>query len=121
MEPTPASPASKAFRESFVLPASTPARPPAWEPFLPGPEQPMGLRDQRVRLALRIVVRLHRVGVPGPDGEARPESTQECVALALSVTQGAVSKVLARLVAVDVVGVESRHVRGRVRLVFQPL
>jgi len=70
-----------------------------------------------VRLALRLVVQLDRLGGLGPDGEGRLEATQEGLAEALQVTQGAVSKVLARLVAVEVVGAERRHVRGRPRRV----
>lgn len=117
MEPAPTSPAAEAFRESFVLPGATPAHLPAWQPYFAGRVSSRGLREEHVRLALRVVVHLHQVGPPGPDGEARPESTQEGVALALSVTQGAVSKVLTRLVAADAVGRERRHVRGRDRRV----
>lgn len=117
MDPGTTPSTAEAFRESFVLPGSTPAHPPAWKPFLTDRGLRLGSGGERVRLALRIVVHLHQFGSPSPDGEARPESTQEGVALALSVTQGAVSKVLARLAAADVVGTERRHVRGRVRRV----
>ncbi len=48
---------------------------------------------------------------------ARPESTQQGIASALSVTQGAVSKILGPLVAAEVVRKERRHVRGQNRRV----
>jgi len=101
-----------------VLPAATPAHPPVWEPAVPVRSISLDSREERVRLALRIVVHLDQLGPPGPDGTARPESTQEGVALALSVTQGAVSKVLRRLVVADAVGQERRHVPGRDRRVW---
>lgn len=115
MEPTPTPSTSETFSESFVLPGAAPAHPPVWEPALPSSISPLVSREQHVRLVVRIVVRLHQLGPPSPDGEALPESTEEGLALALSVTRGAVSKVLTRLVAADAVGRERRHVRGRDR------
>ncbi len=72
-------------------------------------------QTQQVRLALRVVIHLHRLGPLLPDDTARPESTQRGMARSLGVTQGAVSKVLARLAAVDVVGHARHHVRGESR------
>ena len=117
MEPTPTSPASESFRESFVLPATAPTHPPAWEPLVTGPAAGPDPLEERVRLALRVVVHLHRFTLPSDGGVAPPELTQEGVALTLSVTQGAVSKVLRRLVAADAVGHERRHVPRRNRRV----
>jgi DNA-binding PadR family transcriptional regulator len=77
-------------------------------------------RDQ-VRLSLRVVVHLHRAGPPGEDEVARLESTQQGLVRSLGVTQGAVSKILSRLVAAEVIRQERRHVRGlnrRVRAYF---
>lgn len=90
---------------------------PLWEP-LPafGTEGAGGLADG-VHVALRLVVRLDLLRAPGPDGEALPEATQEGLAESLHVTQGAVSKVLGRLMAVSIVAAERRHVRGRGRRV----
>jgi hypothetical protein len=94
---------------------------PAWEPptvvaaGLPGPN------GEQVRLSLRLVVQLSWVGPPADDGVARKESTQEGLSQALSVTQGAVSKILHRLVAAEIVCRERRHVRGvgrQVRVYF---
>lgn len=79
-----------------------------------GPTQP---GDERVRLALRVVVFLDRLGPPNDGGAAAPESTQQGIAVALSATQGAVSKVLDRLVAASIVVQDRRHVRGRDRRV----
>ena len=79
-----------------------------------GPSQP---NDERVQLALRVVVFLGRLGPPNNGGTARWESTQRGLAQQLSVTQGAVSKVLARLVAAEVVQRERRHVHGAPRRV----
>jgi len=81
----------------------------------------MSTKDDQIRLSIRVVTHLDRVGVPGADGVGRPEATQQGIAQSLSVTQGAVSKVLRRLVAAEVVRVERHHVRGlnrRVRIYF---
>ena len=94
---------------------STPV--PVWEPPPSVDTSLTGANADSVRLALRVVVQLDRLGPPGPDGTAGPEATQDGLAESLGVTQGAVSKVLARLVAVDVVSHERRHVRGRDRRV----
>jgi hypothetical protein len=82
---------------------------------------PPGAAGDRVRLSLRIVDHLARVGPLAPDDVARPESAQAGIAESLAATQGAVSKILARLVAAGVVRRERRHVRGesrRVRIYF---
>ncbi|HYA57296.1 MAG TPA: hypothetical protein VEH57_02380 [Thermoplasmata archaeon] len=91
------------------------ARP--WDPPLVSSATPPGTSDERVRLALRVVVYLDRLGPPNNGGTAAPESTQQGLASALSTTQGAVSKVLSRLVAASVVHQERCHVRGRDRRV----
>lgn len=73
---------------------------------------PIGPKGDRVRLSLRIVTHLSRAGVLPSDEIARYESTQEGIAQSLSVTQGAISKILGPLVAAEVVRGERRHVRG---------
>ena len=70
-----------------------------------------------IRLSLRILAHLGQVGPLGSDDVARPEQTQQGIADALSVTQGAVSKVLGPLVAAEVIRKERRHVRGQDRQV----
>lgn len=94
---------------------STPV--PVWNPPPSLDARLSGANAESVRLALRVVVQLDRLGPPGPDGTARPETTQDGLAGTLGVTQGAVSKVLTRLVAVNIVAEERRHVRGRDRRV----
>lgn len=94
---------------------------PAWEPPTSVTKGPPGSIEDSVRLSLRIVIQLGRIGPPGDNGDARSESTQQGLAQALSVTQGAVSKVLSRLVAAEVVGHERHHVLGldrRVQVYF---
>jgi len=90
---------------------------PVWEPPRSVDGRLTGGNAESVLLALRVVVQLDRLGPPGPDGTARPEATQDGLAGTLGVTQGAVSKVLARLLAVNIVAQERRHVRGRDRRV----
>jgi len=102
---------------SYSVPGEGSTPVPLWEPPAPlgdgSPETP----SDGVRLALRLLVQLDRVGGLGPNGDGRPEATQEGLAEALHVTQGAVSKVLGRLMAVNIVAQERRHVRGRDRRV----
>ena len=74
-------------------------------------------RDDQVRLALRVILHLERVGSLEEEFVARIESTQLGMTRVLSTTQGAVSKVLRRLSAVGVLRSERRHVRGRRRRV----
>lgn len=73
--------------------------------------------DDQTQLSIRIVAHLARVGPPSESGLVRQESTQQGMAVALAVTQGAVSKVLEKLVAVELVRREQLHVPGRVRRV----
>jgi DNA-binding MarR family transcriptional regulator len=61
---------------------------------------------------LRVVVALGDAGPPGDNGSARRGSTQQGLAERLGVTQGAVSKVLSRMMAADVVREDRRHVSG---------
>lgn len=94
---------------------------PSWN-FPPTIESgPPGSKEEQVRLSLRIVVLLSQIGPPGADGVAKSESTQRGMAQVLSVTQGAVSKVVNRLVIAGVILRERHHVRGqgrRVRIYF---
>jgi len=102
-EMTPAPPGAYAVEASL----------PAWEP---PPSVAAGIppwRQATVRLSLRIVVQLDRWRPPSDGGPARWESTQQGLAERLSATQGAVSKVLSRLVAAEVVYEGLRHVHGR--------
>jgi hypothetical protein len=107
--------ASPAARYAVPGDGSTPV--PVWEP--PGVigRRLTGPSADSVRLALRVVVRLDQLGTPGPDGHAREEATQEGLAGAFGVTQGAVSKVLARLRAVKMADQTRSHVPGRGRRV----
>jgi DNA-binding MarR family transcriptional regulator len=93
----------------------------AWEPPLSVDAGPPSPKEATVRLALRVVVELARRPPPADGGTAQWQSTQQGLAEQLSVTQGAVSKVLARLVAAEVATQERRHVYGvtrRVRVYF---
>jgi len=85
---------------------------PAWEPPPAVVDGIPSSRQETVRLSLRIVVQLDRWRPPSDGGSARWESTQQGLAARLSATQGAVSKVLSRLVAADVVYGGLRHVHG---------
>lgn len=102
---------------TYAVPGDGATPVPVWEPPPLTDGRAAGANAESVRLALRVVVQLDRLGPPGPDGTARPEATQDGLAGSLGVTQGAVSKVLARLVAVNIVAQERRHVRGRDRRV----
>jgi len=90
---------------------------PTWTPPASVPTGVPDSLEERVRLALRVVVLLDRWGPPGDNGSARWEATQQGLAESLSVTQGALSKVLSRLTAADVVTSDPRHVRGMARRV----
>jgi len=65
-----------------------------------------------VSLSERIVVQLAREGRLDPDAPAAPTRTQRGLATALESSQGAVSKVLGRLVAAGVISQDRRHIRG---------
>ncbi len=78
---------------------------------------PSAAKAEQIRLALRVVLHLSHIGRPSPDDIARPESTQLGIVAALQTSQGAVSKVLRRLAAADVVGHSRQHVRGQDRRV----
>lgn len=78
---------------------------------------PSAAKAEQIRLALRVILHLSHLGRPWPDAIARPESTQLGIAAALQASQGAVSKVLRRLAAVDVVEHSRQHVRGQDRRV----
>jgi len=82
------------------------------QPVARGPVEP---KKEQIQLAFRVVVLLSRVGPPPPDGEARPESTQQGMAWNLRATQGAISKVLRRLVVAGLVRHERHHVLGKRR------
>lgn len=61
----------------------------------------------------RIIIALAREGRLGDDSRVRPTRTQAGLAEALGSNQSAVSKVLRRLVAAEVLTEERRHVEGR--------
>lgn len=93
----------------------------AWEVIGPPPplREPSAVgfaTDERVRLAVRLIVHLATLAPPvNPTDEASARSTQEGIAGSLSASQGAVSKVLRRLIAVELVRSERRYVPGRRR------
>jgi Transcriptional regulator PadR-like family len=89
----------------------------SWEPPRPIIRASDGPREGEIRLSLRIVVHLSGVRPVGDDGVGPLEATQEGMSVALAVTQGAVSKILRRLVAAEVVRPERRHDRGQNRRV----
>jgi hypothetical protein len=91
--------------------------PPPWEPPSTVPAGLPGSFEERVRLSIKVVVLLDHWGPPDDNGSARREMTQQGLAETLSVTQGAISKVLNRLVAADVVRADRRHVAGLARRV----
>lgn len=66
---------------------------------------------------MRILVHLAAVGPQGEEGTGKERATQEGIAAQLSTTQGAVSKVLSRLVAAEAVRRDVLRVDGRVRRV----
>jgi DNA-binding MarR family transcriptional regulator len=78
-------------------------------------EAPLDPRSERIRLALRVVLHLSWTGPLQPGDVAREASTQQGMASSLQVTQGAISKVLLRLVAARMVAHERHHVRGQNR------
>jgi len=87
------------------------ARAAAAEPEGP-PPSPDPARAVQVRLSERIVLELARLGRMDPDAPARAERTQTGLVAALGTTQSAVSKVLRRLEAAEIVTSERRHVQG---------
>jgi hypothetical protein len=72
---------------------------------------PRGIKD----VSDQLILRLARLGVLGPDDVPTLDRTQRGLAEALGVGQNVVSKVLARLVAAEVVVVATRHVQGQPR------
>jgi DNA-binding MarR family transcriptional regulator len=83
----------------------------------PLPGAPAKPPAELVRLSTRIVLHLSRLGHLGPDDVGLPGSTQRGIGEALAAEQSAVSKVLRRLVAAEVVEVGRRHVQGQGRRV----
>jgi len=74
---------------------------------------PVAVSPEQVRLSERIVVALAREGRLSEELPARPVRTQAGLVEKLGSNQSAVSKVLRRLVAADVLTEERRHVEGR--------
>jgi hypothetical protein len=91
--------------------------PPPWEPPSTVPAGLPGSFEERVRLSIKVVVILDHWRPTDNNGSARREMTQQGLAVTLSVTQGAISKVLNRLVAADMVRTDRRHVAGLARRV----
>jgi DNA-binding MarR family transcriptional regulator len=67
----------------------------------------------QIRLSESIVIALAREGRLGDDSPVRSARTQAGLASALSSNQSAVSKVLRRLVAAELLTEQRRHVQGR--------
>lgn len=95
-------------------------RPPARDPRVAAEgDRAGGLEfEAESRLALRTILLLRRAGPPDPYGLGRPEMTQRGLAVALAVSQGAISKLLRRLEAADVVARLRCHVPGERRRVW---
>jgi DNA-binding MarR family transcriptional regulator len=64
------------------------------------------------RLSERIVLQLARLGRIEPDAPVRRERTQQGLAETTTSNQSAVSKVLRRLVAAEIIAEERRHIVG---------
>lgn len=71
--------------------------------------------SEQVHLSERILVLLAREGRLTEESPARPIRTQGGLVVALGSNQSAVSKILRRLVAAELLTEERRHVRGRDR------
>jgi DNA-binding MarR family transcriptional regulator len=65
-----------------------------------------------LKLSERVVLQLGRLGRIEPDAPVRAERTQQGLAEATSSNQSAVSKVLRRLVAAEILLEERRHIVG---------
>jgi|GEM_PF-6181045 len=79
-----------------------------------GPPVPVAasVSADQIRLSERIVLALAREGRLGDDAPARIVRTQAGLASALGSNQSAVSKVLRRLVAAELLTEERRHIQG---------
>jgi len=71
----------------------------------------------QTELAIKIIVHVSKSGAPREDGMGRPEASQRGIAAAVGCTQGAASKILARLIAVEMVRSDRRRVTGMGRRV----
>jgi DNA-binding transcriptional ArsR family regulator len=91
--------------------ATEPARPHPGSTVRGG--SPVSVSSAQVRLSERVVVLLAREGRLGEDSVVRPVRTQAGLAAALDSNQSAVSKVLRRLAAAELLTEERRHVQGR--------
>ncbi|MCI4351013.1 MAG: MarR family transcriptional regulator [Thermoplasmata archaeon] len=67
------------------------------------------------RAARRLVLRLAQLPRLGPDDTPLPEFTQAGLAASLGITQGAVAKIVARLVAAGALEESHRRVSGSFR------
>ena len=99
--------------------ADPPVPPPAWlgslRPSavdLGSAPAPVVVSVDQVRLSERVVIALAREGRLVDDAPARPGRTQAGLATALGSNQSAVSKVLRRLVAAELLTEQRRHVHG---------
>ncbi len=79
-----------------------------------GPPVPaaISVSADQIRLSERIIIALAREGRLGDDAPARVVRTQAGLASTLESNQSAVSKVLRRLVAAELLTEERRHVQG---------
>jgi DNA-binding MarR family transcriptional regulator len=100
---------------TVTLPSSDGLNSSALSTAYPVAAGPLDPRSEQVRLALRVVLHLARTGVLETGETVHAESTQQGMAASLNATQGAVSKVLQRLVAAEVVKHDRHHVWGQGR------
>lgn len=113
----PPNPVPRSGQSNPALSFPGESSPPSWEPPSTVPVGLPGSFEERVRLSIKVVVLLDHWGPPNDNGSARREMTQQGLAETLSVTQGALSKVLSRLVAAETVRTDRRHVAGLARRV----
>lgn len=96
----------------LALPGPAPVvlvREPATTERIVDPPPPGPVADL-LRLSERVVIQLARLGRLEPDAPAQRERTQQGLAEATSSNQSAVSKVLRRLVAAEVISEDRRHI-----------
>ena len=118
---TPAPPEPPAPPASLPVTGAPPEGPVAEPPGPPPPEAApagppkMHVAPEALRVSQRIVLHLASLGTLGHDEVAPVGFTQVGMSEVLRVRQNALTNVLRRLVAADVITEDTRHVRGQPR------